>query len=267
MRQDVEWLLSTLRDEGAPGKARADAARCLVDVGAEAVDGLVGSLASRMSGVRVLCAEALGLIGDASVVPRLVLLMADGEVVVRVATAVALGNIGARAAVHGLCQALQDRDQNVQVAAAEALGKIGDVRAVVPLMRVSCAPLASPRRAAMQALGGVGDGLALPARVVGDHRIPASERLSILQSIRELEVAEGPVVMDYELPPVDRYVRKCLQHADERVRRGARELLDCATLLRASDDAGSSTLLRLAESCEEASLLRPAHETALEERG
>ncbi|MBJ6800582.1 HEAT repeat domain-containing protein [Geomonas propionica] len=69
-------------------------------------------------------------------VPRLNLLLTDGDEEIRNFSAVMLGDIGSRDAVDPLIRALADPDSNVSHSAAEALGKIGDRSALMPLLEL-----------------------------------------------------------------------------------------------------------------------------------
>jgi len=83
-------------------------------------------LADPDRGVRRRAALAAGRIGDRSLVPALLALLADGEPEVRQMAAFALGLIGDPRAKDTLVAALKDPETAVRARAAEALGRIGD---------------------------------------------------------------------------------------------------------------------------------------------
>ena len=83
-------------------------------------------LADRDRGVRRRAALAAGRIGDSSLVPALLPLLADGEPEVRQMAAFGLGLIGDPRAKEALVAALKDPETAVRARAAEAVGRIGD---------------------------------------------------------------------------------------------------------------------------------------------
>ncbi len=92
--------------------------------------------------------------------PRLAMLLQDGNEEVRTFAAVMLGTMGNREAVPALINALVDADLNVKHAAAESLGRIRDERAVLPLIEALTGDMWLQFPAAM-ALGELADSRAV----------------------------------------------------------------------------------------------------------
>jgi hypothetical protein len=107
--------------------------------------------------VRRDAAEALGQIGDAGDVARLVAALRDDTSSVSQAAAEALGQIRDVSAVEPLMAVLKDQSLGVRRAAAEALGQIGDGRALEPLTAALKDASWSVRAAVAEALGHIPD--------------------------------------------------------------------------------------------------------------
>ena len=118
-------------------------------------------LLEKLGSARIVIAEALGKIGDETVVPALVKLLDDPNRFVRSSGARALGYMGPRAeeAIPALLRQLQDKEQSPRHFAVEALGKIGPkaAGAVPTLLRWARDPNAAIRRDTVAAaLGNIG---------------------------------------------------------------------------------------------------------------
>jgi HEAT repeat protein len=94
--------------------------------GKPAVDYLHKALDDEDKWVRYMAADALGNIGDARSIERLIPLLNDQDQDVRFATAYALGNIGNLSAEQALTQTCSRDNCFVRVAAEEALAKLTD---------------------------------------------------------------------------------------------------------------------------------------------
>jgi HEAT repeat protein len=131
-----------------------------VEVGAPAVEVLIGALKHHDSLVRQLAARGLGEIGDARAVEPLIGAL-RGREDVRAAAAVGLGQIDDARALEPLMGSLKDAGSNVRAAAARALGQMGDPRAVDRLIGCLKDHESIVRQAAAGALGEIGDARAV----------------------------------------------------------------------------------------------------------
>ncbi len=105
---------------------RVAAARALGNLGdARAVDRLVASLEDASSNVRKVAADALRQIGDGRVVGPLIAALKDQDEAVRGAVIVALGDANDARAVGPLIASLTDRTFKLRTSASEALDEIG----------------------------------------------------------------------------------------------------------------------------------------------
>ncbi len=123
---------------------------------------LVKLLADTDVEVRKSAAEALGKLGDNSVLPELVKLLADADVEVRRSAAEALGKLDDSSVTPEFVKLLADTDMYVRRSAAEALGKLGDSSGWVKLLADANAGV---RRSAAEALGKLGDSSVAPELV------------------------------------------------------------------------------------------------------
>ncbi|MBI3947866.1 MAG: HEAT repeat domain-containing protein, partial [Armatimonadetes bacterium] len=137
----VSGLVRQLTDPAArvtlEEDARATAAIELVAAGPQAVDPLVGALASRDMSARRLAAWALGEIRDGRAAEPLAGALADESTLVQLAVAEALGKLG-RAAIPVLLASLKDPRAGVRGLAAGALGAVKDrsaMEALAPRLR------------------------------------------------------------------------------------------------------------------------------------
>jgi HEAT repeat protein len=105
----------------------------LVQLGADAEVTLSAALDHPQARVRVVCLDALGLLGATGAVARIArVLSADDSLDVRVAAAANLGRLGTRSAIEPLTGALAPaRPMPLRAAAARALGDLG-AASVVP---------------------------------------------------------------------------------------------------------------------------------------
>lgn len=129
---DVKGLVKALGYEKEQDVCNA-AQEALGEIGAPAVEPLVGVLRDERKFVRVRAAGALGRIGGAQSVDSLEAALKDNDEEVRWIAALALGKIGDARAVEPLIGALTDERELVRLGAAQALGLIGDIRATKPL--------------------------------------------------------------------------------------------------------------------------------------
>jgi HEAT repeat protein/DNA polymerase III delta prime subunit len=101
------------------------------------IDELVNRLTDKELGVRRFAADTLGLIGNADVLPALLMTLAkDTDSKIRGQAAAALGEIGSTEAVQPLIRVLgSDKEGNVRRSAAAALGAIGSDEALPALFK------------------------------------------------------------------------------------------------------------------------------------
>ncbi|MEU4216133.1 HEAT repeat domain-containing protein [Actinoplanes sp. NPDC026623] len=111
------------------------ATHALAQLGAEAEVTLSAALDHPHARVRVVCLDALGLLGATGSMPRVARVLRDDTVLdVRVAAAVNLGRLGTRAALEPLTLALRSfRPAPLRATAARALGVLGAPSAVPTL--------------------------------------------------------------------------------------------------------------------------------------
>jgi HEAT repeat protein len=177
--------------------ARGDWDKC-VEIGAAAIEPLIGAFDATDYGVREQAARALGKIGAPAIGP-LVAAINKEDSAARQAAVEALGQVGA-AAFEPLVVALADRSEGVRHAAARALGEIGDSRAVEPLI----AMLKNHNGdAAAWALGGIGDPRAVKHLIAAlrdpDHEVRegAAWALGGIGDPRAVEPLIGALGDDY----------------------------------------------------------------------
>lgn len=162
--KDVNAWARKLTDRNAQvdlaGDARLASARELVNIGATAVEPLIGVLQDDNPTVRRYAAWALGEIKDARAAKPLVAALGDEDGFVQNSAAEALGKIG-EPSVESLMAALEDENSTVRRRATDALRKIGDNRAVEPLVVAMEDNDWSVRRGAARALANTRDGRAV----------------------------------------------------------------------------------------------------------
>ncbi len=216
--------------------------------------------------VKLACAEALGRINDADVIPLLCEQLGNvdewsspriaailtgfgaqatepllgvldhGESLnARVWAAQILGKSAARKAVPALRDRLHDRSEQMRLSAANALGEIGDVRAVRSLIDVSLRdPTPAVRAQAAQALGKLGDPEALPILVTALGDPEYWMRFRALEAIEQLK-PDNIEMIELALGDTSPEVRRRAALALERL-----GLLDEAFSALASDDNAAS---------------------------
>ena len=133
------WRLIASLDQPDPVPSLL-ATHTLVQLGPEAEVTLSAALDHPEARVRVVCLEALGLLGATGSVQRVARVLREDSVLdVRVAAATNLGRLGARSALEPLTLALTPaRPTELRAAAARALGDLGSpaaVEALVVLLR------------------------------------------------------------------------------------------------------------------------------------
>ena len=162
VQRSVPLLVRALEDVRA--EVRNDASLALVEIGPSVISAVTPSLRSSMAGVRIEACEILGHMGvaAASVVPDLLVSLADQDEQVVRAAAMALGNVHSNAAVcvPALRKLLASDSVPVRIVASRALGEFGPeaisaVAALLPLLKDSHAQV---RAAAAGALGATKDG-------------------------------------------------------------------------------------------------------------
>lgn len=128
------WRLIASLDQPDPVPSLL-ATHTLVQLGPDAEVTLSAALDHPEARVRVVCLDALGLLGAAGSVPRVArVLREDTTLEVRVAASASLGRLGARSAVEPLTAALSPaRPAELRAAAARALGDLGTPSAVPAL--------------------------------------------------------------------------------------------------------------------------------------
>lgn len=131
----VDRLIEKLKSDPEPRVRVACAEAFQKWPSPKALNQLLDSLSDENIKVSAASASALGELGDAGAVDRLVAVMVDTKrpAETREAAAGALGKLRDRKAVAPLIEMLRDRDDLLRWLATEALGKLGDAEAVSPL--------------------------------------------------------------------------------------------------------------------------------------
>lgn len=149
--------IDTLNGLGEGPRKRLLAALTATDPGATAdwvaAKRYVRALSADRPELRMTAANALGDVGDGSVVPALVDALDDSDLRVRARAAHALGQIGDPRAVDPLAARLEADDEMLRRAAADALGSLATDRALAALLDLLEDDTESLRRLAASALG------------------------------------------------------------------------------------------------------------------
>jgi HEAT repeat protein/energy-coupling factor transporter ATP-binding protein EcfA2 len=156
----VPHLIDALKDTSE--HVQGMVIQTLIKFGSFAVPHLIDALKDTSEFVRRAAAEALGNLGDTSVVPHLIDALKDTSEFVRRAVTEALGKLGDASVVPHLIDALKDTSKDVRRATAEALGKLGDASVVPHLIDTLRDVDGSVRSGAIEALGNLGDTSVVP---------------------------------------------------------------------------------------------------------
>ena len=151
------WRLIASLDQADPTPSLL-VTHTLVQLGPETEVTLSAALDHPQARIRVVCLEALGLLGATGAVDRVArVLREDGVLDVRVAAAASLGRLGTRSALEPLTGALTPaRPTALRAAAARALGDLGTpaaVAALVPLLADDAYRVAHEAAHALRRLG------------------------------------------------------------------------------------------------------------------
>jgi HEAT repeat protein len=125
--------------------------------GTQALDEIVDYLQDCNQNVRWRAVEALGELGDAQVVERLLPLVYDESEKVRWAVAWALGMLGGDDSIEGLLLLLKDENQLVRASAVRALRKVGDAQSIPELLDLLDDEDREVRQRAVESLGLIGE--------------------------------------------------------------------------------------------------------------
>ncbi|MCI5130126.1 MAG: HEAT repeat domain-containing protein, partial [Candidatus Electrothrix sp. EH2] len=157
--------------------------------------------------------EALGMLGDSSVAPELVKLLADEDVSVQSSAAGALGELGDSSVAPELVKRLKDKDASVRSSAVYNLGELGDSSVVSDLVPLLADEDADVRWFAAYALAILGDSSVAPELVKRLKDKDASVRSSAADNLGEL--GDRSVVRDLVplLADEDAYVRSSAARA------------------------------------------------------
>ncbi len=153
-KRAVKELASVVEDDDHIVRSKAVGA--LHDIGAPAVNALIGGVKGDNSDVRRLCAKYLGFQKDKRAVEPLLAVLNDHESSVRATVAFALGKFGDPRAVEPLLSTLKDPETEVRARSASALGRIGDNKAFVHLQPLLNDKEGRVRRSAAFAVGKTG---------------------------------------------------------------------------------------------------------------
>jgi len=139
--RDIPGLIDALssREYGVSWPA----ATALIELGAPAVEALVGRIDTADDTVRIAIARILGQIADPRAVEPLVRLAKANYITLRQTAVYALTRFDSILSLHALCEALADDDPGVQDMAATALQSHADGRIVATLIDMAQNPKAS----------------------------------------------------------------------------------------------------------------------------
>lgn len=119
------------------------AATALIELGAPAVETLIGRIDTADDNLRIAITRILGRIADARSVEPLVRLAKENNITLRQTAVYALTGFDSILSLHALCEALADADPAVQHMASTALEAHPDACIVATLIRVAQNPKAS----------------------------------------------------------------------------------------------------------------------------
>lgn len=129
---------------------------------AEVIDRLLVRVNDQDANIRQSAAESLGRLGNKAAVPELSKLLKDTDFAVRRCAAESLGLLGDQSAAPQLLKLLRDNDGILRGTAAEALGRLEATEALPELTGLLADPDNSVRKLAAKALGSLGDQRAVP---------------------------------------------------------------------------------------------------------
>jgi HEAT repeat protein len=185
-------LLAVL-DAGETVGGRDAAAAALVQLGAEALPGLVERLGAADAGLRVTALAVIGRLGDRRAVTTLAARLADEDPNVRAAAAEALGQVGGPEAAAVLLAALDSDDRTLQAAALEALATS---RVAPPAYRLSrLMGDRALRPAAYRAVGASDEPAALELLADGPSERTRSAREAAFGAIGQLRSRRGAAAL------------------------------------------------------------------------
>jgi len=208
----VEPLISALKNEEISG-VRWKAAEALAMIGPASVGPLIDALQHPDDDVRWKAAIALGEIGDPRAVDPLIRCLSDKDRFVIGRAALALGMIG-KPAVEPLICVLEKGDGNLRWGAAIALGKIKDPDAVAPLIHALADKYENVRAEAVASLAAIGKPAIAPLIRFLKYA-DGTARIEVMNALGELQANDAiePLV-------------QMLEKGDEGERRAVVEGLD-----------------------------------------
>ncbi len=259
---------------GDPRKqVRARAAQYLGRLRAsQAVGVLASALHDRAGTVRKHAVDAVGKAADADTALTLLLpMLQDTDPVVVCKTVEVFGALKDIRAVEPLLTLATDRDSFLQRQIILALAPLRDLRTVLFLCEAVRVGTHGVSALAAHQLRRMGDDHTLPRALVKADHLTLRYRYDALEALRAARIAGWfrSVILGYSLPPIIEYCDRIKTiDLDPDVRRGARDLLDHANLLRGSQmNPGATDLLRAASTSPDPSdpdtLLRAASDVDL----
>jgi HEAT repeat protein len=183
--------------------------------------------------------EALLKIGAHPAVNSLLLLLQHAEGDVRRRAITLLSHTREGCIVEPLCKALDDADNSVRAEAAGALGRMGDVRAVEALCRALKDEDFYVQSEAAKALDTLGDARTLPRKILAAAGLSLPQRLSALQTLRQVRYRAIGRNLHYALPDLSKFCRQALKDTDSAVQNEAKEMLHYLELLRTTSQGAS----------------------------
>lgn len=165
------------------------ALECLTDIGQPAIPALSAALSDHDKDVRIVTANALGMIRHHDACDALILTLQDEHVNVRYAAVEALSRIPSQKSVLPLTRVLEFDEDWLKLPAISALGHIGDYRATPYLIAIAEHPLYL--QTVVEALGNIGDERGIPSIIQAlsstDKEIRKTATMSMESMARKLD--------------------------------------------------------------------------------
>ena len=186
-KKDVRRLPGLIDDWQNGGRNSVYFKNQVSDIGRPAIPYLLEALQDQsIGGRRWVFADALGNVGDVSVVPSLIDALQDKDDSVRESVAEALGKVGDATAIPALHEALKDVDVSVRRRVVETLGKIGDVTAILALHEALKDVDVYVRHRVIEVLSKIGDATAISVLHEALKDVSDDIRVRVIWTLGEL---------------------------------------------------------------------------------
>lgn len=173
---------------------------------------------------RKRAADALGKLGDGSVVPNLIKAMKEKDRDVSQSAAKALGAIGDDTALLALKEGLKSKHDEVRWQCVISLGIVGDVSVVPALASALSDACENVDFQAVKALIRMGDSYTLPRKILACSKLSAQEKVVALSRLRSRFALTFTSLNHF--PKVRPLCELAILEEDEDVRDGAQTVLN-----------------------------------------